>query len=272
MGKCNFCNQSAGFFRGSHKECKAKNNNAIVFIENHIGQNILRNSVDLKLVNEAASEGKVIDPVFWAAVDRGFSSAVITAFDDGVLSEDEEIAVLEFTDLFRIENPGETLSLWSMVVQGALLRDLANGIYNEHRFRLEGPHSFNFQKSEKVLWMFPDVSYFEEKTRKEYVGRSAGVRIRLAKGIYYSTGAFRGHPVETSSIEFIGSGDLCVTNKHLYFSGGKPFRVRLDKIVSFEPYDDGVGFVKEAARPIEQIFRTGEGWFLMNLLQNATMV
>lgn len=63
---------------------------------------------------------------------------------------------------------------------------------------------------------------------------------------------------------------MAVTNKHIYFSRSqKTFRVRLDKIVSFMPFSDGVGIQRDAATAKPQFFITGDGWFTYNLMMNA---
>ncbi len=68
----------------------------------------------------------------------------------------------------------------------------------------------------------------------------------------------------------MGTGIMAVTNKHIYFtSSQKTFRVRLDKIVSFMPYSDGVGIQRDAASAKPQFFITGDGWFTYNLLVNV---
>lgn len=98
--------------------------------------------------------------------------------------------------------------------------------------------------------------------------------MRVAKGVYYRTSAFRGHPVERTETVHIGQGQLAVTNKHLYFASasGKAFRVALAKIVAFTPFEDGVGIQKDGANAKPQMFITGDGWFTLNLLQNAANV
>lgn len=73
------------------------------------------------------------------------------------------------------------------------------------------------------------------------VGGSQGVSIRIAKGVYYRVGAFKGQPVEYSERVFVGSGLFAVTNRHIYLSGGKSFRIQHDKIVTIEPFTNGVG-------------------------------
>ncbi len=57
---------------------------------------------------------------------------------------------------------------------------------------IDGNLPFNLQKTEKLVWVFQDVDYYEEKTRTQYDGGSQGVGIRIAKSMYYKVGAFRG--------------------------------------------------------------------------------
>ena len=45
----------------------------------------------------------------------------------------------------------------------------------------------------------------------------------------------------------------------------KKFRVRYDRIVSFDPYEDGFGIMRDAQIAKTQVFRTGDGWFTYNL-------
>tara|TARA_R110000868_G_scaffold189695_2_gene433077 strand:+ start:122429 stop:122581 length:153 start_codon:yes stop_codon:yes gene_type:complete len=46
-------------------------------------------------------------------------------------------------------------------------------------------------------------------------------------------------------------------------------RIKLDKIVSFQPYDDGLGVQRDAATAKPQSFITGDGWFIYNLVMNV---
>ena len=66
---------------------------------------------------------------------------------------------------------------------------------------------------------------------------------------------------------------LGLTTKHLYFAGArKKFRVRYAKIVSFEPYSDGLGIMRDAQTAKPQTFRTGDGWFAYNLAANLAQL
>ena len=60
------------------------------------------------------------------------------------------------------------------------------------------------------------------------------------------------------------AGLLGITTKHLYFKGSHiSFRVRMDKIVSFEPFRDGLAIMRDSARAKQEVFTTGttDVWF-----------
>ena len=66
---------------------------------------------------------------------------------------------------------------------------------------------------------------------------------------------------------------LGLTTKQIYFSGSrKRFRVRYDRIVTFDPYDDGSGIMRDAQTAKPQTFRTGDGWFAYNLATNLAQM
>ena len=60
-----------------------------------------------------------------------------------------------------------------------------------------------------------------------------------------------------------------LTTKHVYFAGSrKKFRVRYDRIVSFEPYEEGFGIMRDAQTARPRTFRTDDRWFPYNLATN----
>ena len=52
----------------------------------------------------------------------------------------------------------------------------------------------------------------------------------------------------------------------------KRFRVRYDRIVDFDPYDDVFGIMRDAQTAKPQAFRTGDGWSAYNLAANLAQV
>ncbi len=86
----------------------------------------------------------------------------------------------------------------------------------------------------------------EEVTRTRYVGGSQGVSIRIAKGVYYRVGGFKGQPVEETHKQVTDRGTLYITNKRIIFVGAKKnVTYPLNSIVNFVKYRDAVQFQKE---------------------------
>ncbi len=190
-----------------------------------------------------------------------------------MLTEKEESKLDKIKEHFSLtQSLLDKNGAYTKVVKGAILRDILE-VKIPEKINIEGNLPFNLQKSEKIIWIFQDVDYYEQKTRHTYVGGSKGFSIRIAKGIYYRAGAFKGHSVQHTEIIHVDRGFLGVTNKHIYFSGSaKSFRIRHDKIVAFEPYSDGIGIQRDAVTAKPQSFVTGDGWFTYNLIANVAQL
>src|SRR5690606_10190852 len=115
--------------------------------------------------------------------------------------------------------------------------------------------------------------YLEDKNKRHYVGGSQGVGVRVMKGVYYRIGSFKGEAINTTERVHVDTGILVLTNKHMYFAGpAKSLRLPYSKIVSFQPFSDGVGIIRDAATAKPQIFVTGDGWFSYNLAANLAQL
>ncbi len=131
-----------------------------------------------------------------------------------------------------------------------------------------GPLPFKFMKSEHLVYVFPNVRYMEQRTKREIVGRSTGVSVRVMRGVYMRTGASRGTPVESDEVINRGAGTMAVTTKHLYFHGQRSFRIRFEKMVSVEQFSNGVGVTRDRANAHPEFFIMGESdaWFAYELM------
>lgn len=65
----------------------------------------------------------------------------------------------------------------------------------------------------------PKVGNYEMRKRREYVGGYSGFSVRIARGVYYRVGGFKGNPVEKTELTHVDEGVLVFTNKNLYFVG-----------------------------------------------------
>lgn len=273
MGKCIYCGKPAGLFRRYHKECKEKHDTAVKEIGNHI-VSFFENggkSTELKeKVLKTASSGYVKGEELARVLYDFWKKAVEEAFEDGVLSEEEERRLKEILTTFSLDTPAVLKSKpYQFLEKGAFLRDLLNGKLPDNLPK-SSTLPFNFQKSEKVLWVFDNVDYYEKVKKKHYSGGYSGFSVRIARGLYWRIGGFRGKPVVTEELEKVDNGVMVVTTKHIYFGGKERiFRIRLDKIIAFEPYENGIGIQRDAKSARPQYFVTDDGWFTYNLVRNA---
>ena len=220
-------------------------------------------------LHDLAKEGYVSQDKIKEALILGWEEAVLHFLEDGNLDAREENNLVAYAEYFKFtQDDLNKRGIYTRFVQGAVLREALEGKIPQ-RFKTVDPLPFNFQKSETLVWAFSNVKYYEKRTRREYVGGSHGVSIRIAKGVYYRVGQFKGYPIEREEQVYVDAGILTVTTKHLYFYGKtKSFRVPYSKIVSFTPYSDGIGIQRDATSAKPQTFVTGDGWFIYNLVVN----
>ena len=200
---------------------------------------------------------------------QAWEAAVEGSLEDGVLSLDEENALVRYLRHFDLsQSLVDANGAYRNMIKSAVIREAAEGLIPD-RLNLETRPPFNLMKSEQLVWVIDGVGYYEVKTRRERRGSSHGVSIRVAKGLYYSPRTFRSRAVEWEETVQEDTGLLGVTSKHIYFHGPrKRFRIRYDRIVSFDPYEDGIGVMRDAQTAKPQTFRTGDGWFIYNLVTN----
>lgn len=276
MSKCIRCSEKItgfwGFFKDRHKECEKK------FV---IGQEEITALVTLSVSTNAdlqnlkdkvlaiSSENRISPEVMNVSVVKGWELALGKALEDNVLSIDEEQRLMSLASTFSLtQEQLNSTGAYTRAAMNGVLRDIFEGKMPA-RVKVDGAIPFNFQKEESLIWLFNGVQYFEEKIKRSYEGGYSGVSVRIAKGIYYRTGGFKGHPVETAYMAHLGNGILAITNKHFYFAGpNKSFRVPFSKIVSFVPYSDGIGITRDTTTAKPQVFKTGEGWFIYNLVKH----
>lgn len=212
-----------------------------------------------------------------ALLAGALTDAIDRALDDDLLSREEESAIDRYLERFGLDGDGDPVlrEARARATKAMVIRSVCEGTVPEVNFRAAPgsmPIPFNFQKSEQLVWLFDGVDYYQMRTRREFRGGSTGASVRVARGVYLRQSAFRGHPVSVTETVKADAGLLGVTTRHIYFHGARErFRVRLDRIVSFEPHSDGIGIMRDLARAKPEAFRTDgeDGWFLYNLVTNV---
>ena len=128
-------------------------------------------------------------------------------------------------------------------------------------------HFILLGKDEVVLWCYDGVTMWQEKVKREMVGSHSGFSFRVAKGVTYRTGGFKGHPVEHSYMDNAGTGSLYITNKHIIFhSSMRSVKIPYKKIIGLNPYQDGMGVQQDGANAKRLVFQGFDCSFVMNVM------
>jgi hypothetical protein len=272
MGKCDLCGEEAGLLRKRHRECEARLESGKSQIVALVARSALSPVDPPFLLAQLAQIGQhsfLPQAAQKLLVIQGWAKAVDQALEDDVLSNEEERSLMTLADgLCLTRDDLDQSGAFTRVVKAAVIRDILQGTLPQ-RMSFVGELPFNFQKGESLVWVFTDATYYEQRVRRHYEGAYSGISVRVARGLYYRVGGFKGRPVQTTEMANMGTGMLGITDKHIYFAGPtKAFRVKYDKIVSFTPYSDGIGIQRDAQTAKPQVFVTGDGWFTYNLISN----
>jgi hypothetical protein len=283
LGNCKYCGKSAGFLRRKHAECEEQHQQRERVIQGgrqRIATEVLRaikgsESFDSleKTISEIEQSSFVPSTERKTLLAKGWENSVEQFLEDGILDTTEEKRLVDFKERFALsQSELDRNGALTKTAKAAVLREVLNGVIPQ-RMSVDGNLPINLQKGEQVVWAFSGSKYLEDKIRRQFVGGSQGVSVRVMKGVYYRVGAFKGQSVEHTERVHIDTGWVVVTNKNIYFAGPqKSVRLPYAKIVSFEPFSDGIGIMRDTATAKPQIFVTGDGWFTYNLVTNLSQM
>ena len=192
---------------------------------------------------------------------------------DGFMSPSEQQKVDEYVTTLGLSLSNLPATLKGTAIeelgQASILTDLQQG--RTPRYNIQAP--IILTKGEIALWCYNNVTMYQEKVRREYVGRHGGFSFRIMKGVTYRTGGFKGHPVETSYMENMGLGSLYVTNKNIIFMGQtRSIKVPYTKIIGINPYSDGMEVQRDGNNVKRLTFQGFDCSFILNIISimNAT--
>lgn len=273
MGKCKYCGNDAGLFHSKHADCEQRHLNGIARIKNILADCFDRKEDFYLHQNEIRSiclESYLSEDTCRNIYCQVFDSAIEKYLDDGIIDAKEEGTVARFIQFSEL--PQHLLNInksLERVVQSKVIQELLNGKIPAPKITISGNFPFLLGKNEHLLWLFRDVTLQMQKVRRETVGRTGGVSVRVCKGVYYRTGGFRGRPVETTYMQRIGTGSVCLTDKNLYFHcPEKTLKIPFSRILSLDPYSNGLGVQKDGANDKPMFFENLNSWFCYNVISN----
>lgn len=273
MGKCKYCGENAGLFHSSHPECEQRHTSGLQKVTDLLTEcfhrredfYLRRNELE-RILSESYISPEEKDAIYLDTLDR----AVDKYLDDGIIDAAEERTVARFMQFTGM--PQQTLNsrgALEKVVQSKVLQEILNGQTPAPRITVAGNFPFLLSRDESLIWLFRNVTLQVEKTRRETVGRTRGVSVRICRGVYYRTGGFRGTPVETTYMQTVGTGQVCLTTKHFYFhSPQKSLKIPYSKIISVDAFSNGLEIQKDGAREKPMFFSNISSWFCYNVIAN----
>ncbi|MBD5415915.1 MAG: hypothetical protein HDR46_06510 [Bacteroides sp.] len=186
---------------------------------------------------------------------------------DGWLADNEQQLIESYTSSLGIalnclpmQYQSESLA---RIGQAIVLKDLQRGILPQKPLTVP----VMLGRGECALWVYDNVTMFQEKITREYVGGNRGMSFRICKGMTYRTGSFKGHPVERSQMATVGVGSLVITNKHFFFHcPTSSVKIPFNKIIGVSPYSDGLEVHKDEVKPKRTVFQGFDPWFVMNII------
>ena len=186
---------------------------------------------------------------------------------DGWLADNEQRLIESYTSSLGIALNCLPMQYQSKsltrIGQAIVLKDLQRGVLPQKPLAVP----VMLDRGECALWVYDNVTMFQEKVTREYVGGSRGMSYRICKGVTYRTGSFKGHPVERSHMDKVGVGSLVVTNKHFFFHcPTASVKIPYSKLIGVTSYSDGLEVHKEEATPKRTVFQGFDAWFVMNVL------
>lgn len=193
------------------------------------------------------------------------------SLEDGVISKTEEDAIDILTGKFGITQNDDNTYM-TKIVKSLILRDVLDGTISK-RANITIDFPVIMQRGEEAIWLFNNVNYYEYRNRRQYVGGSAGMSFRVAKGVYFRTSEFKGYPVDTTEAVCVGCGILLITNKHLFWiSSLKVVKIPVKKLIFVNPCSDGIIVQKDGVTAKPQYFRLDDPWFACNLISNLHLL
>jgi hypothetical protein len=106
------------------------------------------------------------------------------------------------------------------------------------------------QKSEVCHLKITNIKWHELRSVRQRVSYSGySTSFKVAKGFYLRSGRYKPQSYSVDTMKLIDTGTIYLTNKRIIFTGtSKNSNIRIDKILDFTPYSDGVEIGKETGK------------------------
>lgn len=273
MGKCKYCGKKAGLFHTKHEECEKKYKQGLLAISQIIKDCFIyhydfqsKDNEIQQIINNSYIDKISVEKEYCSA----FDNAIENYLNDGIINQDEETTIDDFIKYTGLsETILNTNKALDKIFQSKILQNILEGNIPTNITPQSEYLPFILSKSEHFLWLFKDITLYQQTTIKKYVGKSSGISVRIMKGVYYKTSGFKGQPIETTIMKNLGNGDVCLTDKNIYFSSPeKSLKIPYSKIIKAESYSNGIEIQKDGLTSKPIFIENIDSWFVYNIIAN----
>lgn len=243
MGRCKFCGLITGIFSHSHKEWKDKYIKGFLTESlDKLSQKLIKGFLAeyfmgkktfqrvLQIAQQIRSTLPISDSKLQNVYMKTFKQASHNFVKDGIITDSEQQLLDDFTNTLGINLntlPAEYKSAdIDQIEQSKIIRDLPQGRLPKRNIQTP----ILLGKDGGVLWCYSKVTMFQEKVRREYVGRTSGWSYRVAKGLTDRTGGME-HSYMNKEVD----GNLYVTKHIIFQSPTKSLKVAYNKMIGINP-------------------------------------
>ncbi|WP_281952017.1 hypothetical protein [Nitrosophilus kaiyonis] len=213
-------------------------------------------------INKCVSSAKQPDKV----IKKALYDYIQESLNDGLLDENEECIIASISKNYNIDLKDNSDLYNAKILYSIIVKHEIPNI------ELRGNVPVILGNNEVILYLKENVSLIKEVTRTKYVGGTDGFSIRIAKGLYYRKGAFKGERVKVSSKEVVDNGMFIISSKNLFFIGeSEKKKIPIKSIITSEPFENGITIQKNGnAKPLT--FYGIDSWFAHNLIINLPKI
>lgn len=274
MAKCVYCKKDAGLFKKRHKECENLHQNNVEEI-NYLIKSAIRHPSEFKWlknkIEKLAKEWVVSEQKLNEIYTYNYDKAVQKFLYDGVLTKDEEESLSLFQETLDVEQDVLNKNgAFQNFMKAVLIRDLALGKIPQVEFNVVGDLQLDFDKDEKIVWLFEWVELFEPAKKKHKMhsfGKADDDDEEL--GFYFRSVLFKWNYINPKKMKYNAIWIFIITNKSVYFdSNCVRVKVSIDEIRKLFSYEDWIWIQIKDMNIKPQVFRGLDGWFTYNIINN----
>lgn len=190
---------------------------------------------ELTMINQLAQQYNIEEEDFRKINVDAYKAAFKAIISDGIITEEEERNIQEIQTVLMV-NFNQIPQELQTIEYHRQLRQLQQGYLP----KLSIPGLV--LKANEVAHFIIEAGLLEERVVKRgYQGGSAGVSIRVAKGVSFRVGQQKGRMVSETGIVEVDTGSFVVTSQRVMFVGGKKsFSYPFSQLIGYQVFTNGI--------------------------------